>query len=56
MHEPTAEGKLRWQRMPGLEKLEERPNVRTIWTLVKAAGFIPVPLPPIRVNGVVCKG
>jgi len=52
----TAEGKLRWKRMPDVENLGERPNVRTIWTLVKAAGFIPVPLTPIRVNGVLCKG
>ena len=52
----TAEGKLRWQRMPDLEKLEERPNVRTIWILVKVAGFIPIPLAPIRVDGVQCKG
>ena len=52
----TTEGKLRWQRMPDMENLGDRPNVRKIWPLVKAAGFVLVPLRPVRVDGVLCKG
>ncbi len=52
----TAEGKLRWQRMPDVENLGDRPDVRKIWPLVKAAGFVRVPLKAVRVDGVLRKG
>ena len=42
--------------MPDMENLGDRPNVRKIWPLVKAAGFLLVPLRPVRVDGVRCKG
>ena len=52
----AGKGELRWQRMPDMENLGDRPNIRKIWPLVKAAGFKLVPLKSVRIDGVLRKG
>ena len=52
----AGERKLRLSRMPDVENLEDRPNLKKIWPLIEAAGFTKEDLKPVRVDGRLCRG
>ncbi len=51
----AGERKLRLSRVPDVENLGDRPNLKKVWPLIEAAGCTKEDLKPVRLDGWLCR-